>query len=97
MIQEKQYRTFSGYLMLTIHLILLAAILFLFVSAATHEYGGMVVLAIILLALWFFSLIGYFINNPNQSKVLLLFGDYMGTARETGFRWTNPFFTRPAA
>lgn len=34
---------------------------------------------------------GFFIVNPNLSRVLVLFGNYRGTVRRTGFHWTNPF------
>ena len=35
--------------------------------------------------------IGFFVVNPNGSRVLVLFGRYRGTARTPGFWWTNPF------
>lgn len=44
--------------------------------------GGILVLA------------GLFIVNPNESKVLILFGEYVGTVRETGFFWDNPFLVK---
>src|SRR5262245_29494996 len=37
---------------------------------------------------------GFFIVNPNTSKVLVFFGSYRGTVREAGFFWTNPFTVR---
>jgi regulator of protease activity HflC (stomatin/prohibitin superfamily) len=39
----------------------------------------------------FVSLFGYFIVNPNMSRVLVLFGKYRGTVRKQGLFWTNPF------
>ena len=41
-----------------------------------------------------FVLIGLFTVNPNQGRVLQLFGAYRGTAREPGLRWANPFYTK---
>jgi len=38
--------------------------------------------------------IGFFILQPNQAAVLLLFGRYVGTAKSEGFRWANPFYTK---
>lgn len=38
--------------------------------------------------------IGFFIVNPNQSVVLVLFGNYKGTVKANGFFWTNPFNKR---
>lgn len=42
--------------------------------------------------LWGLGLVGFFMVQPNQGKVLQLFGRYIGTAKEPGLRWTNPFF-----
>jgi regulator of protease activity HflC (stomatin/prohibitin superfamily) len=37
---------------------------------------------------------GVFIVNPNDAKILVLFGDYAGTVKESGFYWANPFYTK---
>ena len=47
---------------------------------------GMVVVAI--------GVDGLFVVNPNEAKVLQLFGRYVGTVREPGLRWSNPFYTK---
>jgi hypothetical protein len=39
---------------------------------------------------------GFFVVNPNEGKVLQLFGDYRGTARVPGLRWVSPLHTRRA-
>jgi len=39
-------------------------------------------------------LAGHFTLQPNQARVLVLFGDYQGTVRESGFYWTNPFMSK---
>jgi regulator of protease activity HflC (stomatin/prohibitin superfamily) len=39
---------------------------------------------------------GLFVVNPNEARVLQLFGDYRGTVRSAGLRWANPFNTRRA-
>jgi len=39
-------------------------------------------------------LVGLFIVNPNEAKVLVLFGEYAGTVRESGFYWSNPFLLK---
>jgi regulator of protease activity HflC (stomatin/prohibitin superfamily) len=41
-------------------------------------------------------LAGLFMVNPNEGRVLQLFGDYRGTVKEPGLRWANPFFTKKA-
>lgn len=50
--------------------------------------GGLVNL--LLAGLW----VGMFMVAPNEAKVLQLFGDYVGTVREPGLHWANPFFTK---
>jgi regulator of protease activity HflC (stomatin/prohibitin superfamily) len=37
---------------------------------------------------------GLFMIQPNEARVLLLFGKYVGTTRREGFNWANPFFTK---
>jgi regulator of protease activity HflC (stomatin/prohibitin superfamily) len=37
---------------------------------------------------------GFFTLEPNEARVLILFGDYKGTARRSGFHWANPFYAR---
>lgn len=37
---------------------------------------------------------GFFIIEPNGSKVLLLFGRYVGTVKESGWWWANPFYSK---
>ena len=44
--------------------------------------------------LWLLLLKGFFMVGPNEAKVLQLFGSYVGTAKEPGLRWTNPFFKK---
>src|SRR5206468_6999192 len=44
--------------------------------------------------LTFFGLAGLFTVGPNEAKVLQLFGKYIGTVREPGLRWVNPFYTK---
>src|SRR5512147_2329399 len=50
---------------------------------------------------WLFWLIGgtimffgHFTLQPNEARVLILFGSYKGTVRKSGFHWANPFFAR---
>lgn len=40
-----------------------------------------------------FSLSGFFTLQPNEARVLVLFGKYAGTVRESGFHWGNPFYS----
>lgn len=37
---------------------------------------------------------GFFVLQPNQARVMIFFGEYRGTFRETGYFWVNPFMTK---
>jgi regulator of protease activity HflC (stomatin/prohibitin superfamily) len=52
------------------------------------------VICAVLLIIDLFLMGGFFFINPNEGKVLQLFGRYKGTAREAGFRWANPLYTK---
>jgi regulator of protease activity HflC (stomatin/prohibitin superfamily) len=52
-------------------------------------FGGLLVIG-----LGVFSCFGYFTLQPNEARVLILFGDYRGTARKSGWHWTNPLNTK---
>ena len=51
---------------------------------------GVVLAGLVLVLVWF----GLFVVNPNEGKVLQLFGAYRGTVRDPGLRWANPFYTK---
>jgi regulator of protease activity HflC (stomatin/prohibitin superfamily) len=51
----------------------------------------MIVLCSVVLLTLIISFCGFFFLNPNQAAVLLLFGNYRGTVRNSGLFWVNPF------
>ena len=69
------------------------------VSGAGLIYGtseaqaSLVIPAGFLLVLTFISFFGLFTLQPNEARVLLLFGKYKGTVRESGLHWANPFYS----
>jgi regulator of protease activity HflC (stomatin/prohibitin superfamily) len=78
-------------------LLLIAALLitgYLLIEAAQARWViGITALA--LLGLFeFFLLFGLFMVQPNQAVVLQLFGRYVGSTREEGLRWANPFYSK---
>ena len=84
---EKKYSPVSGYVMVLIELVLLAAVIF-------SAIRGMILPAIIMAVVFIFLAIGFLIVNPNESSVLVLFGAYKGSVKENGFFWINPFLSR---
>lgn len=85
--QEFEVKPLSGYIMAVVALLLLAASIFSFIYAII--WAG-----VVLILLFIFSALGFTIVEPNGSAVLVLFGSYMGTIRENGFYWVNPFYLR---
>ncbi|HEU4664160.1 MAG TPA: SPFH domain-containing protein [Dokdonella sp.] len=55
-----------------------------------------IVTAALVMAVLLFATAGFFQVQPNQGQVLQLFGQYAGTVRDEGLRWTNPFYSKRA-
>lgn len=87
MIQEKKLTPMSGYGMLLLLLALLAAAVA--GPILTHNFHYLWLLSVPLVLMF-----GFFIVDPNDSVVLVLFGDYKGTVKANGFYWVNPFYSK---
>ena len=94
--KESVLRVMSGWPFLAMVLILLigGVALVVFLAASRTATPKLVCLSIIMELVGVFCLPGFFTLQPNEARVLLLFGAYKGTVRETGFHWTNPFYTK---
>ncbi len=94
--REKQLSAASGWVAVAILLPLLLLVVALIVAEARS--GDVVAWHIIALALLAAAdgvcLGGLFVVNPNEGQVLQLFGAYVGTAKDPGLRWANPFYTK---
>ena len=91
MISEKVIRPTPG---LPVALFLIAATGFagwLFYNAARSESGQAAAIAVGLFVLIVVLMPGLMLNQPNEAKVLTLFGRYTGSVKESGFWWVNPF------
>ncbi|PJA05147.1 MAG: hypothetical protein COX71_08095 [Flavobacteriales bacterium CG_4_10_14_0_2_um_filter_35_18] len=77
----------SGYAMLIVNLLALIIGIFGIARLGNPWF-------IVLILVFVFTLPGFFLVNPNTSKVLLLFGKYVGTVKDNGFFWANPFYTK---
>ena len=89
--QERAVTTMNGWPMLVINLLMWIAIPFLFITAAREESVPKIVAGILLCLAAAIMCAGFFTLQPNEARVLVLFGDYRGTERNSGFHWTNPF------
>ena len=92
--QERIIRVANGWPMLAGNLggLLLAGMLLL--AAVGAESIALLLVSILLAAAAALSLAGHFTLQPNQARVLILFGEYHGTVRDSGFYWANPFYTK---
>lgn len=97
---EFERSAISGFPMLVINLLWMIGSLYFFLSsvARAHENPGTfpwgVLLAALAFVAGFISFFGYFTLQPNEARVLILFGSYKGTVRKSGFHWANPFYSR---
>ena len=91
---ERPRSAISGYPMLLLGLVLLALAIFSFLfMIRTENLIGLIPLVGGLL-LGILTLVGLFIVNPNDARVLILFGIYKGTVKNNGFFWANPFLVK---
>jgi regulator of protease activity HflC (stomatin/prohibitin superfamily) len=91
---EKIIKPISGIMGFIIILVCLAASVFLFLQIkGGNENPLMIVAAVLLLILSLFFMKGLVIIQPNHSRVLNLFGKYVGTVKENGWWFVNPFYT----
>ncbi len=89
MSKEREARVWPGWpvLVLTIALYVFGAVM-LHLGATWQVWTG---LGALVLAV--FSSLGFFTLQPNEARVLILFGGYKGTTRQVGFLWGNPLFS----
>ncbi|HEY0802460.1 MAG TPA: SPFH domain-containing protein [Steroidobacteraceae bacterium] len=83
----------NGWVMLIINLGLLVGGIYVIAFVAAPGSRLQIIAALLVLA-GAIMLLGYFTLQPNQARVLILFGAYKGTVRSSGFHWANPFYSR---
>ena len=88
--KEEIRKAQPGFLFLIIGIIVLA--LFIYAFATSFFEFPPIILIGVLIAIFIFN--GLMIINPNESRVLTFFGKYVGTVKENGFLWVNPFFRK---
>ncbi len=96
--QERERTVISGWIMLPLVIVLWLAVPALIIAAivyldANRLWAGVpcLVLGILEVPLALLMSNGLFTLQPNEARVLVLFGRYVGTVRKDGFHWTNPF------
>lgn len=97
--QEREVNVGNGWLMLAVVLPLIigSVVLFIYaiaggVNATGKPYFSLMGLAGFTEVLGIVLAVGLFTLQPNEARVLILFGAYKGTVRRSGFHWGNPFY-----
>jgi regulator of protease activity HflC (stomatin/prohibitin superfamily) len=100
---EREITAWNGWLVLVVNvLIVLGAVAFFVLTiravARTEIAPFWLVVRLLGWVVWLVGGIimffGYFTLQPNEARVLILFGSYKGTVRKSGFHWANPFYAR---
>jgi regulator of protease activity HflC (stomatin/prohibitin superfamily) len=94
MIRERAYNGLPGLPVLLVILLAEAAAIWMLVMNIRSESALEIIVSAISIAVLAFMAAGLFMVNPNEGKVLQLFGEYKGTAKLQGLRWANPFLTK---
>ena len=92
--QEQPLHALSGFPMLLLNVLLISATPIALALTSHPRPAGLMALALVLTVLGVISLRGHFSLQPNEARVLILFGHYRGTVRDSGFHWANPFYSR---
>ena len=91
---EKVVKPQSGWLALLLSLGLLGALIWMIVESATRESSAYIIYIILVILALILILKGLTAIEPNSSRVLTLFGKYVGTIKASGFFWVNPFYSK---
>ena len=87
MTQEKNITPANGYFMLVV-------LIGLFIGAIITASKGLMGIALPLIITSIVSIRGFVLVNPNGSRILLLFGKYIGTIKKNGLFWVNPLYSK---
>ncbi len=95
--RETEVSVISGWFMLPIVLLIIlgSIAIFIFSIAAgdRNPLWGLFTISIIGEIIGVIMLNGFFALQPNEARVLILFGEYIGTVKQSGFHWGNPFYS----
>jgi regulator of protease activity HflC (stomatin/prohibitin superfamily) len=102
---ERDRQALNGWLALALVVLWFIAAIALFVSTAAlmgpegdalspGVAAARILSAFLMIGLGIFSCFGFFTLEPNEARVLMLFGSYKGTVRHSGFHWANPLYAR---
>ncbi len=88
--REKEMKAASGFVVVALSLAGLAA----GAAGVATQRPALIVAGTLVIVFFAVVLAGLFMVNPNEGKVLQLFGRYIGTVKEPGLRWASPFYSK---
>ena len=94
MYREKPYPASNGLVVLLVLILVVLLSFALLIQAGPRENIPVIIGAVVAMLLAFFLMGGLFLVNPNDAKVLVLFGKYVGTVKHDGFFFANPFLVK---
>jgi regulator of protease activity HflC (stomatin/prohibitin superfamily) len=95
MIRERNRSTFSGWLVVPVLIAGFGLALWQLISTAIDRGSPVTIIGLALsMALIVVLAAGFFVVNPNEARVLTLFGKYSGSVKRDGFHWANPLLTK---
>ncbi len=89
---EQNNKPISGFAILLLCLALVGLAAYFFINASKDDSTLNAVLGAICMLGFVFFIKGVMIVNPNQARVLVFFGKYVGTVKANGLLWVNPFY-----
>ena len=92
--KENPTRSIAGIPVTLVLLALMLAMGWLGIASLRPLQPAALVTAIVVFVAAFTALCGLYMVEPNQAAVLSLFGRYVGTVKDNGLRWNNPFFSK---
>lgn len=93
-IAEKPANKLNGFLMLFLSIAILVFSIYLLIIGIIPDNPQVLWIVIPLMIISFLMMAGFIIVQPNDSRVLILFGKYTGTVQKSGFYWVNPFTSK---
>lgn len=96
MVSEKKFNPKNGYAYLlgVFFILALGVLCFVFAPKSGLPIWVLNLTGVVLCITFLLLLCGFFVINPNESRVMVFFGKYNGTVKDFGFFWANPFYMK---
>jgi len=94
MFRENQREVSSGFMALALLIVIHIAVSIWMITSIISENVFSIIFSAVIWSIIFFFWPGFFIVNPNEARVLQLFGKYVGTVKAPGLKWANPFYMK---